>query len=235
MRESGRGDTPVGAGAAVWLLLGATLFWSSAEPAAAQDPKATALLEEAGARYRSVRSFCSRFEQTLEVPLLQQTTHSRGTLCQAQPNLFAMRFTDPSGDLVIADGEAFWVYYPSVDRIQVLRFELAHPPGGLDFHREFLEDPAGKYHLAYQGEDRVGGRRTHVLTARPKEEAGFRAAQIWLDAERFLIVRARIEMENGSVRTVTLSDFRLDPPPDPQRFRFVPPPGTQVIRRVPGP
>lgn len=234
LERSPRGALPVVA-AAVRLMLGWIFVFGRVEGGASQDRRALAVLEEAGARYRSVQSFCARFEQTLEVPLLQETTRSRGTLCQAHPNLFAMRFTDPPGDVVVSDGEAFWVYYPSVDRVQVLRFELEHPPGGLDFYREFLEEPAAKYHLAFEGEETVGARRTYVVTARPRGEAAFQAAKIWLDAERSLILRARIEMENGSVRTVTLSDFRLDPPPDPQRFRFVPPPGTQVIRRAPRP
>jgi outer membrane lipoprotein-sorting protein len=53
-----------------------------------------------------------------------------------------------------------------------------------------------------------------------------------LDAERSLILQIRLGMDNGSVRTVTLSDIQLDPPPDPSRFRFTVPEGAQVIRRV---
>ena len=59
----------------------------------------------------------------------------------------------------------------------------------------------------------------------------FTEALLWLDVERSLILRARIGMENGSVRTVTLTNVRLDPPADSQRFRFAIPAGAQVIRR----
>jgi len=167
----------------------------------------------------------------MEVPLLGQTTHSRGELCQAQPDLFAMRFSEPQGDVVLSDGTYFWVYYPSVDSVQVLQFSLETRPGGMDFQREFLEDPGEKYALSYRGEETLEGRRTHVIEARPREAGAFTGARIWLDSERSLILRARIEMENGSVRTLTLSGIRLAPPPNPRRFRFDPPPGTQIIRR----
>jgi outer membrane lipoprotein carrier protein len=196
-----------------------------------QEDQALALMREAGARYRQVGAFCAHFEQELVVPLLRDTTHSSGSLCQARPNLFAMRFSDPPGDAVVADGESFWVYYPSSDPGQVLRFTMEVRPGGLDFHREFLEAPEEKYKLAYAGEETVEGRRAHMIHADPLGDPGFREARIWLDSERALILRARIEMENGSVRTVSLSDIRVDPPPDPDRFRFVPPAGAQVIRR----
>jgi outer membrane lipoprotein-sorting protein len=197
----------------------------------AQDDRALTLLVDAGARYRGIQSFCSDFQQVMEVPLLGQTTRSRGELCQAQPDLFAMRFSEPSGDVVLSDGAHFWVYYPSVDSVQVLQFSLETRPGGMDFQREFLEDPGEKYALSYLGEESLEGRPTHVIEARPRGAAAFTGARIWLDSERSLILRARIEMENGSVRTLTLSGIRLDPPPDPRRFRFDPPPGTQIIRR----
>jgi outer membrane lipoprotein-sorting protein len=188
-------------------------------------------MQEAGASYRSVETFCATFHQTLDVPLLGETHESRGELCQAQPDFFSMRWSDPAGDLVVADGDFFWVYYPSADPGQVLQFSMEVRPGGFDFHREFLEAPGEKYHLSYVGEEALAGRMTDVIFARPVEPVSFTEARLWVDRERSLILQARIGMENGSVRTLTLSDIQLDPPPDPDRFRFTPPPGAQVIRR----
>lgn len=210
------------------------LGWASfPQPLSAQESRALAIMEAAGDRYQDIASFCASFQQTLEVPLLGETHYSRGELCQAQPDLFSMRWSDPAGDLVVADGDHFWIYYPSTDPGQVLQFPLEARPGGLDFHREFLEEPAAKYHLDFVGEERVEGRHALVISAIPRESSGFTEARIWLDRDQYLILQARIGMENGSVRTLTLSDIRLDPPPDPDRFRFTPPPGAQVIRRIP--
>jgi outer membrane lipoprotein carrier protein len=196
-----------------------------------QDPEAFALVEEAGVRYRGIQAFCAAFEQELEVPLLGETTYSRGTLCQERPNLFSMRFTDPRGDALVADGDHFWVFYPSVDSLQVIQFSMEVRPGGVDFHREFLDAPGEKYELAYEGQESVGGRATHRIHATPREAVSFREAVIWLDSARSLILRARVTMENGSIRTVTLSDIEVSPAYDPHRFRFTPPPGAQIIRR----
>jgi outer membrane lipoprotein-sorting protein len=211
--------------------VGSLLVGLTAAAAAGQDNRALVLLEEAGARYRAIQGFCASFQQTLEVPLLRETTRSSGTLCEERPNLFAMRFTDPQGDLLVADGEFFWVYYPSSDPRQVLQFDLEVPPGGVDFHREFLDAPAEKYEMEYVGEEVLSGVLTQVIQVTPVRPSGFQEARIWLDSRRALIVQARLGMENGSVRTVTLSDILLDPPPDPDRFRFAPPEGARVIRR----
>jgi outer membrane lipoprotein-sorting protein len=199
--------------------------------ASGQTPDPVAIMEEAGERYRGIRAFCGIFRQRLEVPLLDQVTDTEGTLCQEQPNLFAMRFTSPQGDLLVADGEFFWVYYPNTDPGQVLQFSMEVQPGGLDFHREFLEDAPEKYELTYEAREVLDGRPTHVISAKPRRPAGFTLARIWLDVERSLILKVRIGSENGSVRTVALSDIQLNPPADAERFRFIPPPGVQIIRR----
>lgn len=213
------------------VLSGSLLLLSLPLPAVAQEASALELMEEAGVRYRDVDAFCADFSQTLEVPLLGDTHASRGRLCQAQPDLFAMRWTEPEGDQVVADGEYFWIYYPSVDPGQVLQFSMALRPGGLDFHREFLEAPGEKYTLEYVGEEVLEGRRAHVISAKPIQRSAFTEARIWLDTERSLIIQVRIGMANASVRTVTLAEIQLNPSPDPDRFRFTVPSGAQVIRR----
>jgi outer membrane lipoprotein-sorting protein len=194
-----------------------------------RDP--VAVLEEASQRYGALSGFCARFEQSMEVPLLRQTTNSEGSLCQAKPNLLAMRFSDPAGDVIVADGEFFWVYYPSSDPIQVIRFDMGSHPGGIDFHEEFLASPADRYTMDFVGEDAVNGAMAFVIDLTPRAQASFEQATVWIDVERWLIVKVRISMENESVRTVTLSDISLNPAEDPARFQFTPPAGTQVIRR----
>jgi outer membrane lipoprotein carrier protein len=232
LRERKGSGTPARLGGTGLLIA----IWGLSIPGvlAAQTSRALELMEEAANRYREVGTFCASFHQVLDVPLLRETHESRGQLCQGQPDLFAMRWSDPEGDAVVADGQHFWVYYPSADPGQVLQFSMEVRPGGLDLRREFLESPDTKYHLSYEGEEEVNGRRAYVIAARPIEASTFTEARLWLDADRLFIVRVRIGMENGSVRTLTLSDLDLDPPPDPNRFRFTPPPGAQVIRRDPG-
>ena len=215
-------------GAFVLTLLG---FGTMAGPVMGQIRDPAEVLEYASQRYQDLSGFCAHFEQSLEVPLLRQTTNSEGSLCQAKPNLLAMRFTDPAGDVIVADGEYFWVYYPSSDPVQVIRFTMGAHPGGIDFHEQFLASPAERYTLDFRGEAPVNGVMALVVHLVPVEPAGFEEATVWIDVERWLIVKVHIGMENESTRTVTLSDITLNPAEDPDRFSFTPPAGTQVIRR----
>ncbi len=207
------------------LILLATLV--CAQSTAAQEPSHP--LEQAAARYREVRAICADFEQVIEVRLLRgRAIESAGRVCQRRPNLFSMRFTDPDGDMVISDGDDFWVYYPSIDEEQVMRHPVSDSPGREDFFREFLEDPGAKYEAATGGVEAVDGRDCRVVALTPLTPAGYRAARLWVDVESHVIRRLEIHEEN-KVRTVTLRDVDLDPDIQPGTFVFEVPEGARVL------
>jgi outer membrane lipoprotein-sorting protein len=189
------------------------------------------VLHEAGARYAGVDTLCADFIQHLSVPLLGSERTGTGRLCQSRPNLFAMRFTDPVGDLVVVDGEFTWVYFPSNDAKSVLRTSAERAAGGRDFHREFLDEPEAKYEVAYEASEEMEGRRTHRLRLLPKLPASYRAAVLWIDEGAPVLRRLRLEEENGSVRTITLQNVEFDARPGEGWFRFTPPTGALVITR----
>lgn len=210
--------------------------FADARPAPA-EPDPERILRSAAERHERIEGFCAAFSQERVVPLLDQTTRSRGTLCQKHPAFFLMEFDEPEGDRVVADGEHLWLYYPSANPGQVIRAPLGGPGGRtFDFHREFLDDPAARFEVSWERRDTVTGRATHVIELVPREPAGYERARIWVEADRGFIRKVEIEEENGSLRTVVLSDIRVDPGLDPSRFEFTPPPGVDVIERQrPGP
>lgn len=210
-------------------IIGAVLALAVVAPAEAQEARALTLVEGAAARYGAASGVCADFVQDLSVPLLGEEKSGRGRLCQARPDRFAMRFTEPAGDAVVVDGSWVWLYYPSVDSQQVLRFSLGDAPGGFDFHRELLDRPAEKYRLEYEAGEPVGARDTHRIRLVPREPAGFEAAVVWIDAADRLLRRVRIEEENGTVRTITLEGVQLNPTIPGDWFTFEVPPGAEVI------
>lgn len=196
----------------------------------AADP--VAILERASGEYSGLAGFCADFRQTLTSPLLNQVTRSRGRMCQQQPDRFSMRFTDPEGDLVIADGEWLWVYFPSSDAGQVIRSPMTSGGrGGFDFHREFLSDPGTRYAPAYLRGEELDGAATHVIRLIPRQPSAYREARVWIDEYTWFIRRAEIEEENGNLREVQLAGFDPNPQLGTGAFLFTPPRGVQVITR----
>ena len=215
-----------GVGLVVAALLG-VLPRAGGAQATAADPAAT-LMEAASVRYQGAASVCSDFVQRLVVPLLGQDQTGKGRFCSQRPDKFALRFTEPPGDLVVGDGTWVWAYYPSMDAKQVLRFPAARAPGGFDFYREYFEGWAAKYRVTLEGAETVAGRATRRLRLVPRAGAAYQAVVVWLEADGVLR-QVRVEEENGSVRTVTLTSADMGAVPPASWFTFAPPRGAQVI------
>lgn len=217
------------------LVLGAAVV---AAPASAQEGSAAlAILAEAERTYEGVDTMCAHFHQTIEVPLLRQSSEGMGRLCEARPNLFSMRFDEPEGDLIVVDGAHVWMYTPSHDEKQVIQLPLSASSDGraIDFRREFLEEPGDRYEVTLVRTLAAGqapapeDEAAHLLSLVPRGSTEYEEARVWIGAESHLIRRVEIHEENGSVRTIAISDIDLDAEPSPDTFSFTPPPGTRVI------
>jgi len=212
----------------VVLVLAGCLGPLLATPAAAQD-SGLATLEAAAARYGTASSVCADFVQVRAVPLLRQEVTQTGRLCSADPNLFAMRFTDPAGNLIVSDGQTQWIYRPSDNPGQVFRADVGPDTGGQDFYRELLEDPAAKYDVTCASTEEIAGRPAHRLCVRPKAPSRERPDVVWIDTASHVILQIHFREANGSERTITLSDVDFDGAPPEGWFVFTPPSGAVVI------
>jgi outer membrane lipoprotein carrier protein len=185
------------------------------------------VLRATARRYEDVRALQADFEQRLTNTLLGRTTHSAGTLYQRQPDRFLMRFSDPAGDVIVSDGEYFWLYYPSADARQVIRSRRG--AGGLDLRSQFVGDPVRRFKATSHGTEVVRGRSTHVITLDPREPVGYRRLKVWIDAADHLVRRFELTEENGNVRQFDLTDLRVNPSLPDDLFRFEPPEGAVVV------
>ena len=189
------------------------------------------LIKEAWRKFSSFSTICADFNQHLMNPLLRQERSGSGRLCQARPNFFAMRFTDPEGDVIVADGESVWYYVPSNDDKQAFRGLIDQSAGGPDFHREFLYEPEAKYDVTYEASDEVAGVETHRLGLVPLRRTSYRSAVLWLDQQGLVLRQVQIIEENGNERTITLRGVDFDAAVPVDWFSFTPPPGVLVISR----
>ncbi len=198
---------------------------------AATAPDAAAILRRAEQVYSGVRSMEADFTQNVDVPLLGQSTRSQGKLYHRSPDRFLMQFSDPRGDVVVADGRHLWMYYPSVDARQVMRTTMAAAGGQVDLHREFLSNTTERYNAVLSGQEPVGGSTADVIVLTPRTRSGYRQVRIWVDREDALVRRFEITEENQSVRTLDLRNIRRNPTLPDRLFDFTPPAGAQVFEQ----
>jgi hypothetical protein len=200
------------------------------EAQGASDPAALELLERAAERYRGIAAFCADFRQEVQNDLLRQTTRSRGELCQQRPDRFEMRFTEPSGDRVVADGTLPLRLLP-VDRPRPGLPNRPRSRRGTLRPARRVPRRARSPLCAHPRGDRGRGRtrdpfwRFGRCCTRPSSGPGSGSTS---DA---LIRKIEITETEGFVRTVELPEMRLNPTlPRPGSASRCPP-GVRVVSR----
>ena len=209
--------------AGIWLALAAVPV------AQAQD--AQAIVGRSSRVYRSLASLSADFVQVIDNPMID-SAESRGTLIQAGPSKLSMRFSDPKGEAVIVDGSHVWVYTPSTVPGQVLR--LAVPSGGPVYGYNLLawllDRPAERYTAKYLEQAKLGGRTLDVIQLTPAvPDLPFDRAVIWLDRQDGLPRRLEITEKSGAVRSLALSNLKVNRRVPDATFKFAVPSGVRIV------
>ncbi len=198
---------------------------------ALQDPGP--ILDRASAAYATVRTLSADFVQVVVNPLVGGPDTSRGRLYQMRPNHFAMRFSDPRGDRLVADGRYFWVYTPSTTPGQVIRAGIPDGgPTGPNLIGQFVEVPRERYRARYVRADSLAMGWTDVVALTPRAEDGpWSDAVIWVDRNDGLLRRIEIVEASGQRRTIALRNLKVNSGVPTGELTFSPPAGVRVVDR----
>jgi len=205
--------------------------------AVAQSNATTAALNHASEVYSRVTTARGSFEMTIENPLTGRSDTSRANFQQQRPSRLDIRFTNPSGDRIVADGKWVWAYLPSATPDQVVRMPVGDghstPAGGavsLDFISQFLTDPAARFTVTSGGADTVNGHSTTIAILVPHDpEDQIARAKLWIDNGDGIVRRFEWTDASSTVRQVRVLTESFNAPVDQSAFTFKPPRGVKVV------
>lgn len=196
----------------------------------AQDP--WPILDGANAAYEKVGAFSADFVQVVTNPLVGEPDTTWGKLYQRPPNLFAMRFTRPNGDRIVADGRHLWLYTPSTTPDQVIRTPIpAIGTTGPNLIGQFVYHARERYKARYVRADSLAADGVaDVIALDPKDPTiPYRGAVIWIARSDSLVRRMEIAEMSGQDRIVILHGLQAEPELPGREFKFSVPRGAQVI------
>jgi len=192
---------------------------------------ADSVLARAQRAYDGMTTLRAAFSQTLTNPMLGGPEQSRGVLFLQPPGRFAMRFSEPSGDRVVADGQWLWVYTPSSVPDQVIRQPI--PTSGANtpnLFAQFVDQPLERYRASYVGSDTVAAEPVDLVRLVPKgDDAPFREAVIGISRRDGWMRRLSLVEESGQRRVLTFQRLDINQLIPPGELRFSVPRGTRVI------
>jgi len=206
------------------LAIGLSLGLQSADP--------WPVLDRASATYQTITSLSADFVQIITNPMIGTPDTTRGRLYQMRPSRFAMRFTAPKGDRIVADGRFLWLYTPSTTPGQVIRSRIPeYGTTGPNLIGQFVEQPRERYTAQYVRADSLpDAGPLDVIRLVPKgHEQPYSEAKIWVGREDRLVHRVDIVEGPGQERTVILRNIRVNAGVPGRELTFSPPAGVRVV------
>lgn len=200
-------------------------------PSAHAQSDAAPILDGAIAAFQRVSTLRADFTQSVRDEMIGTDASSSGEFLQQRPNKFAMRWRQPPGDLILADGSFLWVYLPSTAPNQVVKSAVSGAPGQTpDVVAEFLERPRERFNVTWLRTEHVGTRPADALAFVPKRAGGpYRRVILWIDRADSLPHQIEIVEASGTVRRITFDRMRVNQPISPASFTFRPPANARVV------
>ena len=196
-----------------------------------QSPDPWPALDHASQIYQTITSLSADFVQVITNPLIGTPDTTHGRLYQMRPSRFAMRFTDPKGDRIVADGRFLWLYTPSTTPGQVIRSRIPeYGTTGPNLIGQFVEQPRERYTAHYVRADSLEHTSVDVIRLVPKgHDQPYSEAVIWVGREDGLVYRLDITEASGQERTVILRNLEVNRGVPRRELTFSPPAGVRVV------
>ena len=194
-----------------------------------QDP--WPVLDHASQTYQTIRTLSAQFVQIIENPMIGAPDTTRGKLYQMRPSRFAMRFTEPKGDRIVADGRYLWLYTPSTAPGQVIRSRIPEVgTTGPNLIGQFVERPRERYRARYVRVDSLPDGMADAVALVPTEAGQpYTEAVLWVGRNDGLVRRLEISEAAGQHRTVILTHPKVNGGAPGREFTFAPPAGVRVV------
>jgi len=207
------------------------LFLPTFQPSNLQTRDPWPSLDRATASFDTVRTLTADFVQIVENPMLGDPDTTRGKLYQRRPNYFAMRFTEPKHDRVVADGRRLWLYTPSTTPGQVIRTAI---PGtgttGPNLIGQFVQHPRERYTARYVRADSTPDGAVDVIALTPRAaDLPYSEATVWIAKRDGLVRRIEIVETSGQRRTIMLQNLTVNRAIAAREFRFSRTSGVRVV------
>jgi outer membrane lipoprotein carrier protein len=193
--------------------------------------EADSALARAQRAYDAMQTLSAEFTQTLDNPMLGAPESSRGAMYLAPPGKFAMRFSDPAGDRIVADGQWLWVYTPSSVPDQVIRQPI--PEAGANtpnLFQQFVDRPRERYRVTFLRADTAAGEAVDLVRLVPRREGlPFREAVMAVARRDGWPRRLSLLEESGQRRELVFHRIAVNSAVPGGELSFSVPRGVKVI------
>jgi outer membrane lipoprotein carrier protein len=180
--------------------------------------------------YDQTKTFKASFDQSSSLRSMRHRERKgSGTVVIKKPGLMRWDYVTPSQQILINDGEKFYMYFAAENQMIVtsardyLQEDLTYDffTGGGNILRDFeVKRAPGLFEK----------KNLYCIHLIPKKQhAQVESLYIWVDQKSFFITQLQMHDHLGTVTDLILSELEVNQPVADEIFRFEPPKGTEII------
>ena len=202
--------------------------------AAADATPASALVERIQKSYDGLKSLHASFDQELSDGLGGKPKKATGVLWLKKPGRMRWEYQKPEPKLMVADGQALWVYEPEDEQAFRTKLSTFQLPSAVTFL--FGEGKlADEFEIARASDDEgkgLAGAGESVLKLVPrKASTHYRYLLFVVDEKTAMVTGTVIFDQSGHRNRMSFRDVTRDAPAPDDKFKFTPPVGTRILRQ----
>lgn len=172
----------------------------------------------------ATRSAQANFTQEVQDKNGKRLQSASGTMQFVRPGKFRWEYRKPYAQLIVGDGQKFWMYDVDLNQVTVKRLDAA-----LGSSPAALLSGSNEIERGFTLSDIQGRDGLEWLQAEPKSnETTFEKILMAFNSKSQLVV---MELHDafGNHTVLRFSELLNNPPMSSQRFKFVPPKGADVL------
>ncbi|MDA0746350.1 MAG: outer membrane lipoprotein carrier protein LolA [bacterium] len=181
-------------------------------------------------RFQDLKDLSAQFKKRHYWKLVDQATEIKGRLYVQKPDRF--RF-ETDVQTVMTDGQTAWNYVPDNEQVLMSSYGQIQEDRSYEkllFDLILLGGYAERFIPTYAGEERVDGKRCHLVELASRgEERYISRVRLWVDRGMWLVRRVEYVNINDDVTTYELSNLKVDPGLKVSFFKFELPQEIEVI------
>ncbi len=190
----------------------------------------TDVIDRVQREFDKLKTLSARFEKKHFWKLVGQTQSVKGELYVEKPNRFRL---ESEIRTVVTDGKTVWSYDPQNEQVLLNDYSMVASDRSYEkllFDLVLLGGYEGRFTPTYVDEEKVRGKRCHVIDLRSKEQDAYiETVRMWIDRKEWLVRRIEYQNINGDVTTYDLDHLKKNKKPKPGIFSFVVPEGVEVV------
>ncbi len=177
-------------------------------------------------QYEAMKDFHADFTQETRLASINKVEKGAGAVWFKKPGKMLWEYTAPQAQKIILDGKNLWLYVPEDKQVMKNNFSTIPQHIVVDLFR-------GK--IAIQEKFKVSpaqseNKKEIALDLVPLAyDPTVKKLTLWVDAEKFYILRTTLEDDFGTRTTLAFSNIAIDKNIPDSTFAFTPPPGVEVF------